>query len=292
GQPDELHRRAGRRRSHQWPRAYSRGSAQVAARTCQRDPGFQERGGPRHGIPPGSQLNRSGTAPKERGARDSHSDAVSCAVATGGIMRDFEKPGRSTVMARHGMAATSHPLASLAAINVLQSGGNAMDAAIAACAVQGVVEPGSTGIGGDCFALYSKAGTDDIVAFNGSGWAPAAATPEKLQEQGVTQILRQSAHAVTVPGAVDAWSTLLNDHGTRPLAERPRPALRRAEEGFVAAPRAALGWQSQAGPLAAEPSAARAYRRGGKARAAAGLRRFPDMAATLRSIAGQGRDAF
>src|SRR5690606_16480783 len=147
------------------------------------------------------------------------------------------------------------------AINVLQSGGNAMDAAIAACAVQGVVEPGSTGIGGDCFALYSKAGTDDIMAFNGSGWAPAAATPDKMQELGITQIARQSAHAVTVPGAVDAWSRLLSDHGTMSLGELLQPAIELAEEGFVVAPRAAFDWQNQSGLLAAEPNAARAYLR-------------------------------
>lgn len=207
-------------------------------------------------------------------------------------MRDFEKPGRSVVMARNGMAATSHPLASLAAIDVLKAGGNAMDAAIAACATQGVVEPGSTGIGGDCFALYSKGGTDDIVAFNGSGWAPAAATPEKMQELGVTQILRQSAHAVTVPGAVDAWSTLLGDHGTRSLGELLQPAIQLAEEGFVVAPRAAFDWHNQAGLLAAEPNAARAYLPDGKAPAAGAIHRFPDMAATLRTIAEHGRDAF
>src|SRR6185503_1227948 len=81
-------------------------------------------------------------------------------------VRDLHKPGRSVVMSRQGMAATSHPLATLTAVNVLQDGGNAMDAAVAAAAVQCVVEPGSTGIGGDCFALYAPRGEDRIVAFN------------------------------------------------------------------------------------------------------------------------------
>lgn len=123
-------------------------------------------------------------------------------------MRDLEKPGRSLVMARNGMAATSHPLATLTAVEVLRDGGNAMDAAVAACAVQGVVEPGSTGIGGDCFALVSPDGSDRIVAFNGAGRSPEAASAHWFASQGVQEIPRQSAHAVTVPGAVDAWREL------------------------------------------------------------------------------------
>ena len=119
-------------------------------------------------------------------------------------MRNLELPGRSPVHAAGGMAATSHPLATAAAIDVLRSGGNAMDAAVAASAVQGVVEPQSTGIGGDCFVLYSPKGGDGIIAYNGSGPAPAAATREWFAENGIEEIGEHSAHAVTVPGAVDA----------------------------------------------------------------------------------------
>ncbi|MES0139634.1 gamma-glutamyltransferase, partial [Mesorhizobium sp. M0016] len=148
-------------------------------------------------------------------------------------MRDFEKPSRSVVVARHGMAATSHPSATLAAVRILEAGGNALDAAIAASAVQCVVEPGSTGIGGDCFVLMSKEGSSEIIAYNGSGRAPAAATADWYASQGITEIERHSPHAVTVPGAVDAWTQLNADHGKLPLGKLFAPAIEFAESGYA-----------------------------------------------------------
>ena len=103
-------------------------------------------------------------------------------------MRNLELPGRSPVHSIYGMAATSHTLSTMTAISVLQKGGNAMDAAIAASAVQCVVEPESTGIGGDCFCLYAPEGSDKLVAFNGSGRAPEAATAEWYEKKGITSI--------------------------------------------------------------------------------------------------------
>src|SRR5213080_1311339 len=129
--------------------------------------------------------------------------ALSC---RGASMRDFSVSGRSAAVAANGMVATSAPMATLAGLDVLRSGGNAMDAAIAAVAMQSVVEPQSTGIGGDCFVLYSKKGALP-VALNGSGRAPQAATVEWYAEHKV-QIATQTAHAVTIPGAIDAWCTL------------------------------------------------------------------------------------
>jgi gamma-glutamyltranspeptidase/glutathione hydrolase len=138
-------------------------------------------------------------------------------------MRNLELPGRSPARSLNGMAATSHAHATITAVNVLQDGGNAMDAAVAACAVQCVVEPQSTGIGGDCFAIYAPGGAEDgIVAFNGSGRAPAGADPDWYVENGIGKIDQHTPHAVTVPGAIDAWQTLIEDHGTKDLGEPAR----------------------------------------------------------------------
>src|SRR5437667_9371566 len=145
-------------------------------------------------------------------------------------MRDFSIIGRSAAIAENGMIATSAPMATLAGFDGLRAGGNAMDAAIAAVAMQCVVEPHSTGIGGDCFVLYSKKGAPP-VALNGSGRAPAKATVEWYAERQIHQISTQTAHAVTIPGAVDAWCQLNERYGSKPLSEPLEPAARAAEAG-------------------------------------------------------------
>src|SRR5947209_9183337 len=157
--------------------------------------------------------------------------------------RDFHFPGRSPVIAREGMAATSHPLASLAAIEALRAGGTAADAAIAAAAVLGVVEPQMTGIGGDCFCLVAKPGAP-IWGYNGSGRTGARMRVELLQ--GAAIVDRDSIHAVTVPGAVEAWAAILEAHGRFGLDRALAPAIHYAEAGFAAAPRVALDWSTEA----------------------------------------------
>ncbi len=159
-------------------------------------------------------------------------------------MRNFHLAGRSTVHAQNAMVATSHPLAALTAIEVLRSGGTAADAAVAACALLGVIEPQSTGIGGDCFALIQPKGEGKIVAYNGSGRAPMAATAEWYLERNMHAIPLTSAHAVSIPGAVDAWATILRDHGKLGLDTLLQPAIKAAEEGYVVAPRIAFDWKN------------------------------------------------
>ncbi len=205
-------------------------------------------------------------------------------------MRDFHLPGRSPAFATGGMAASSMPAATLAALDVLRAGGNALDAAVAAVAVQCVVEPQSTGIGGDCFCLYAPAGSGKVVALNGSGRAPAAASIEWFESRGLRALENTSAHSVTVPGAVSAWETLLAAHGTRGLDELLRPAIRYAEEGFVVPPRLAFDWALLADKLRKNDAAA--FLPHGRAPVAGERFVPPNLAATLRAIAKGGARAF
>lgn len=207
-------------------------------------------------------------------------------------MRNFEKPTRSVAVSRNTMAATSHPSATLTALEIMAAGGNAMDAAIAACAVQCVVEPGSTGIGGDCFALYAPRGSDEVVAYNGSGRTPAAMTPEWFGERGMTEVPRQSPAAVTVPGAIDAWARLHGDHGKLPFADLLAPAIRFAEEGYAITPRVHRDWLLEQELLAADPAAARIFLPAGRAPTIGEVHRQPELAETLKRIAAKGRSGF
>src|SRR5262249_30648888 len=116
------------------------------------------------------------------------------------------------------MVSTSHPLATLTGLEILRRGGNAMDAAIAAVALLGVVGPTQTGIGGDCFVLYMRRGQGDVIALNGSGWAPAAASCDDFLTRGIAVIPTESGGAVTIPGAIASWARLAADHGTLPLS--------------------------------------------------------------------------
>ena len=206
-------------------------------------------------------------------------------------MRDFHLPGRSPVYATHGMAATSMPAATLTALDVLRAGGNALDAAVAACAVLCVIEPQSTGIGGDCFCLYAPAGTGKVIALNGSGRAPAAATIDWYEEHGIRALENTSAHAVTVPGAVNAWETLLKAHGRKGLDELLQPAIRYAADGWPVHPKVAWDWK-RAGGQAAQERHRRASCPAARRRRPATCFAQPALAETLRAIARHGAKAF
>jgi len=208
------------------------------------------------------------------------------------MTRDFQTPGRSTVHGANGMVATSHPASSLAAVETLRRGGNAIDAAITASAVQAVVEPHSTGIGGDCFALYAPNGGAEIIALNGSGHAPQAATLERVQEFGFNPIPLNSAHSVTVPGAIDAWARLLQDHGTITLGAALEPAIVCAEEGYVVQPRTAHDWPKYEDKLRASEASTKRLLPNGRPPRVGEIVRQRELAETLKIIARDGRDGF
>ena len=205
-------------------------------------------------------------------------------------MRDFNVPGRSAAMAANGMVATSHPRATLTGLDVLRAGGNAIDAAIAAVAMQCVVEPESTGIGGDCFVLYSKGGALPI-ALSGSGRAPAAATVDWYAERQIREIAVQTPHAATVPGCIDAWCQLNREHGRMPLSEILEPAAKAAEDGYVVTPRVAHDWARNVNKLQ-DPHTSKVMLVDGKAPKAGDTMRNPALARTLRRIGKEGREAF
>jgi gamma-glutamyltranspeptidase/glutathione hydrolase len=207
-------------------------------------------------------------------------------------MRNFHLAGRSTVHAQNAMVATSHPLAALTAIEVLRSGGTATDAAVAACALLGVIEPQSTGIGGDCFALVQPRGEGKIVAYNGSGRTPKAAEASLYLERNIHTIPLTSAHAVSIPGAIDAWVTILRDHGKLGLDTLLQPAIKAAEEGYVVAPRIALDWKSQFEKLKKGTNTERYLLPHGKPPVAGDVIKQPELGQTLRAITRGGRDAF
>src|ERR1700710_3112932 len=207
-------------------------------------------------------------------------------------MRNFHLAGRSTVHAENAMVATSHPLAALTAIEVLRAGGTAADAAVAACALLGVIEPQSTGIGGDCFALIQPKGEGRIVSYNGSGGAPMAAKPEWYLERKIHSVPLTSAHAVSIPGAVDAWATILRDHGRLGLDTLLQPAIKAAEEGYIVAPRIAFDWKNQFDKLKNGTNTERYLLPHGKPAAVGDVIRQPEPGRTLRAIAKDGRDAF
>jgi len=187
------------------------------------------------------------------------------------------------VLARRGMACTSHPLASLAAVESLRAGGNAIDAAVAATALLGVVEPFSTGIGGDCFMLVWSAREQRLFGLNGSGRAPRRATVEALRAAGHTTMPMLGMASVTVPGAVDAWARALARFGRRSLAEALAPAIEYATDGFPATEVVCAQWAFGAGLLQTP---------GGRTTFApprlGAVTKLPELADSLRQIAEGG----
>lgn len=205
-------------------------------------------------------------------------------------MRDFHSPGRSTVIAENGMVATSHPLASKVAIQMLESGGNAVDAAIAAAMVLNIAEPKMTGLGGDCFALIKPAGSEEIFGLNASGRAPAALDADKIRADGHTEIPLRGIESVSIPGAVDGMIRLAKDHGRLGLKTLLAPAIHYAEQGIPVAPRVAFDWDE--GDIIFRGAARQHYLLNDKPLREGQIFRAPGQAKILRRIAMDGRSGF
>ncbi|QXT40173.1 gamma-glutamyltransferase family protein [Gymnodinialimonas ceratoperidinii] len=203
-------------------------------------------------------------------------------------MRDFHQPGRSAVFADNGMCATSHPLAAQVAISLLQQGGNAVDAAIGAAILLGLCEPQSTGIGGDMFALVAQP-DGEIIGLNGSGRAPAGLSADALRAQHDTMPLYDIS-AVTVPGAVDGFCRLHEDHGKLPLADVLAPSIHYADAGIPIAPRVALDYATSADVL--QGAGRRHYLQDDKPLPVGARFKAPGQAEVLRRIAAEGRAGF
>jgi len=208
-------------------------------------------------------------------------------------MRDIHFPGRSPVYSLSGMAATSHPLATKCALDILEKGGNAIDASITAAAVLAVVEPHSTGVGGDLFCLFYSANKKKIIALNASGRAPQAVSLEKLLSLGLEgDIPFQSPHSVTVPTGVAGWVKLIEDHGLLSMREVLAPAIKYAKDGYIVADVIADVWRREEEKLTRDNDCKDIFLPNGKYLKAGDIHYQARLAETLISISENGRDGF
>ncbi len=199
---------------------------------------------------------------------------------------------RSMVISRYGIVAAESPLAAQAGVMMLQRGGTAADAAVAANAMMGVVTQMSNGIGGDLFAIVYDAKTGKLYGLNASGWVPAGMRIELLKEKGLRAVPEEGIYSVTVPGAVDGWQKLLERSGRKKFAEVLAPAIRTAQDGFPVTEMVAALWARNVDLLRANQNAAQTFLVSGRAPRVGEIFRNPDLAWAYRQIAAQGRDAF
>jgi gamma-glutamyltranspeptidase / glutathione hydrolase len=213
-------------------------------------------------------------------------------VGSGGIFAQDRSQGRSMVISRGGIVAAESPLAAEAGVRVLESGGNAVDAAIATNAMMGVVEPMMNGIGGDLFAIVYDAKADKLYGLNASGWAPKGLTIEFLRKQGIRDMPQHGVHAITVPGAVDGWQKLAEKFGRKKLSEDLAAAIRTAEDGFPVPEWTAAYWAAEVDLLRSDEAATKVYLPGDRAPRVGEVFRNPELGWSLQQIAEHGRDAF
>lgn len=211
---------------------------------------------------------------------------------TGPVTSPATYSGRSTVYAPNGAAATSQPLATAAALEILQNGGNAIDAAVAAAAVLNVTEPHMTGMGGDMFAILWSAEEGRLVGLDASGKSGSKIDVDALVAEGAERAPNRGARAVTVPGALSGWNALVETYGTMTLAGVLAPAIRIADEGFPVTPIIAQDWAGSVQTLRRNPGAAMTFLIDDEAPKAGEWFRNPDLARTFRRVAADGPGVF
>ena len=199
---------------------------------------------------------------------------------------------RSEVIAPHAMAATSHPLATQIALDVMRQGGSAVDAAIAANAALGLMEPTGNGIGGDLFAIVWDPKTEKLYGYNGSGRSPQSLTLEEFQRRGLQDIPATGPLPVSVPGAVDGWFALHDRFGRLPMADNLAPAIRYAREGHPVHEVIAYYWDRSVPRLSQYPGFKEQFTLDGRGPRKGEMWKNPNLADTLQKIADGGRDAF
>ena len=201
--------------------------------------------------------------------------------------------GRSVVATQFGIVATSQVSASQAGARVLEQGGSAIDAAIAANAVLNVTEPTSNGMGGDLFAIYWEAKTGKLYGLNASGWAPKVLSIEHLKSKGIAEKMpEEGIDSVTVPGVVDGWTKLHKRFGRLPWRDLFQPAIYYAEHGFPVSEIIHAWWTGDSEGLRTNPESTRVFLPGGKAPETGQVFRNPDVAHAFRLVADQGEGAF
>ena len=219
---------------------------------------------------------------------------VLCVAALAGLAANAQDRGqaRSMVISKNGIVAAESPLAAQAGVRILESGGNAVDAAIATNAMMGVVEPMMNGIGGDLFAIVYDAKADKLYGLNASGWAPKGLTIEFLQKQGLREMPQAGINSVTVPGMVDGWQKLSEKFGRKKLAEDLSAAIATARNGFPVPEMDAAYWNAAVDLLRSNEAASKVYLPGDRAPKVGEIFKNEDAAWSLQQIAEHGRDAF
>ncbi len=222
--------------------------------------------------------------------------AKNITAVRGDRMWDWTEQTRSEVLARHGMVATSQPLAAQAGLRILENGGNAADAAVATAAMLGLTEPESAGIGGDMEAIYYEARTHHLYGLNAAGWAPASHTPAFYRSRGLKSVPAYGVYSVTVPGAVDGWSRFLHRFGRMSLGQVLQPSIEAARQGFGLTERIRGDWESYDGfyvdMLRKDPESAKVFLRDGHVPPLYSIFRNPDLARAYELLAKDGPRAF